>query len=147
MMNDLPVRLNPERGRIRFRNADPFVYVYFLAEHPYSAEGQGFWMAPGPSDVVFRVDGKIRQINLTVHSDVANQFDATVDGTHQRVTLAPGEQKKLTFDVSNPVHADGADVYQLSLFAANGVRPSDLNKTSGDTRLLGVFVDVEFVSR
>lgn len=148
LMNDLPARLNPDRGHILFRRDAPAVYIYFMDEQAYHAEGQGFWIAPGlPADVVFRVDTPVRQISLTVHSDIDNEFRASAGGGWKTVSLKAGERKTLTFDLGPGVHAENADVHQISVAAEKGFRPSDRDKSSRDTRMLGVFVDVDWVLR
>ena len=68
ILDDLPVRLNPNAGRILFVQ-DPTVFTYFMDGNAYDAEGQGFWVkGAASSDIILRTEHPLTRIEFLITS-------------------------------------------------------------------------------
>ncbi len=145
LINDVPARLTPTRGRIPF-GEHPRVLLFYLDDQAYPPEGDWFWIAGGgPADIVIRSAVPLVNVQLTVSSPVDNVFTARMGGPGCTVDLkGGGPPETVEISAGEGVFADGAQVYALHLDASQSFVPSALDPASTDHRRLGVLVKPVF---
>jgi hypothetical protein len=145
LINDIPVFLNPLRGRVLV-SKDPEVFLYYMDSHAYFQEPQGFWVAPGTADIVIRTANPLTRLDLRLRSPIANEIDVALDGSHAHETLRPGEEKQIRLRPGPGVKANG---YQLLLRikTAAGFYPKAFDPGSRDNRHLGVFISPTYEAK
>jgi len=145
LINDIPVYLNPQRGRVLV-SQEPEVFLYYMDSHTYFQEPGGFWVAPGTADIVIRTARPLSRLDLQVRSPVANEVEISLGGRHVRETLRPNEEKRISLTPEAGVAANG---YQLlwRITTSAGFYPRDFNPASTDNRHLGVFISPKYEAR
>jgi len=140
IMENLPVRLNQERGRILVKE-NPEVILYYMDGNTYHQEPDGFWVAgPAAADIVVRTVFPLSQLDLRVSSNVANEVVLSVGGRTVPLTLNPNEEKTVQIRPNPGVLANGYEVV-WTIKTSAGFRPQQFNPNSTDTRPnLGVFI-------
>ncbi len=139
LINDLPVFLNPQRGRVKVSD-NPEVFLYYMDGHTYFQEPTGFWVAPGTADIVVRTEWPLTRLDLGLRSAVANTVRVSIGGRAQQVSLRPSEETRLQFRPAPGVHANGYEVL-LEITTSSGFYPKDFDPHATDTRHLGVFIE------
>ena len=146
MMDDIPARLNPSRGRLLFgdpRNA----LLYYMDAGTYTPEGQGFWVAGGVrADIVVRLSevAQTPAMQLTVHTTIPNEVTVNWGGDRCTLTLAPDVPAACELRARAGVWAHGGNFFQLTVTTTAGFVPSAGNPTATDSRNLGVFLEPVF---
>jgi hypothetical protein len=138
LMNDLPVYLNNQRGRILV-SKDPEVFLYYMDSRTYNQEPGGFWVAPGTTDIVVRTVFPLTTLTLKIGSQIPNEVEVSIGGRSDRVTIQPGEEPTLRFSPPPGVHANGYEIV-LTIWTKSGFYPQQFDPKSLDQRLLGVFI-------
>jgi hypothetical protein len=139
IMENLPVRLIRERGRILVEH-NPEVFLYYMDGNTYDQEPDGFWVAgPGTADIVIRTALPLTQLDLVLRSNVANEVVVSLGGRSVPVSLIPDEEKSVHFRPGAGVHANGYEVV-WTIKTSAGFRPQAFDPTSTDMRQLGVFI-------
>jgi hypothetical protein len=146
MMNDLPVFLNIQRGRVEV-SKDPEVLLYYMDSNTYFQEANGFWVAPGPTDIVVRTERPLSRLELRLTSRVPNVVDVSIGGRSDRITLAPNEEKTLQLSPAPGVYAHASYQVVLHFDTAEGFYPQQGDPRSTDTRHLGVFIKPKYEVR
>ncbi len=145
ILDDLPVRLNPTRGRILFVQ-DPTVFTYFMDANAYDAEGQGFWVkGAASSDIILRTEHPLTRIEFLITSRVANTVTVTFGGRSQRVVLGEDGAAKVRMAPGSPLDVHRSYPYVLHVETTDGFFPRDREPTSQDVRYLGAFVQIAFM--
>ena len=139
LINDIPVFLNPQRGRVLV-SKDPEVFLYYMDGNTYFQEPHGFWVAPGTADIVVRTAEPLTGLDLRLSSRVPNHVEIAIDGRRADVSLRPGETSTVQLRPDPGVKANGYQVL-LRITTAAGFYPRDFDPTSTDTRRLGVFIE------
>jgi hypothetical protein len=144
LLNDLPVRLNQQRGGILFV-PEPTVLVYYMDGNTYSAEGQGFWIAGADrAQTVIRSERPLRRVDFVISAPIANTVTGDFGGHPISVDLRPGIPVRVQVSRPEGVRYHQSHAYVLTLTTANGFVPAEREPGSGDTRNLGVFVQSSF---
>ena len=114
----------------------PGSVVYFMDEGVFP-EPNAFWIRGGRSaTVVFDPEAPASATALFIrNAPVANTLRIDAGGWHDELTLAPGEERRISIP-SNPL-VRGTLVRFAS---ASGFRPSEVVPSSEDRRFLGVWV-------
>jgi hypothetical protein len=145
IVDDLPVRLNPKRGRIILVH-DPTVFAYLMDPNTYDAEGQGYWVRGGAStDIVFRTEQPLTRLELDITTRVANTVTFDFGGRSGRIDLPERGFSKVRIAVGPTMDVHRSFPYVLRLSTTAGFVPADTDSGSTDTRYLGVFVRVSFM--
>ena len=139
LINDIPVFLNPQRGRVLV-SKDPEVFLYYMDGNTYLQEPHGFWVAPGTADIVVRTAEPLTGLDLQLSSRVPNHVEIAIDGRRADVSLRPGEASTVQLRPDPGVNANGYQVL-LRITTAAGFYPRDFDPASTDTRHLGVFIE------
>ena len=144
MMDDIPARLNPSRGRLMFgspRNA----LLYYMDAGTYTPEdspdGQFFWVAGGVrSDIVVRLSDRtpFPLMRVSVESRVANRVKIEWGGSACEVTLAPDQSAACELRARGAVWAHGGYFFPLTVTTSAGFVPRAADPRSSDDRSLGV---------
>jgi hypothetical protein len=139
LMNDLPVRLNRERGRVQV-SENPEVFLYYMDSNTYFQEANGFWVAPGTTDIVIRTALPLTRLTLRLSSRVPNEVDVAIDGRSGHASLQPGDEEIIQLRPPSGVYANTSYQIVLRIRTASGFYPRQFDPSSTDTRHLGVFV-------
>ena len=144
MMDDVPARLNPRRGRLPFgspRNA----LLYYMDAGTYTPEdspdGQFFWVAGDvQSDIVVRLSDRTQAalMRLNLQSAVANHVTVEWGGSRCELTLAPNQPAACELRAGGAVWAHGGYFFRLRVTTTAGYIPSATDAQSADSRNLGV---------
>jgi hypothetical protein len=110
--------------------------VFFMDDSSYP-EPDGFWVRPGVETtvVVLQPEAAAPLAILLRNAPIANEVEVTAGSWSAREALSPGQE---THILAPPPGAVRASV--LRIRATAGVRPFDLDRTNGDRRRLGVWV-------
>ena len=145
IVDDLPVRLNPKRGRIILVH-DPTVFAYLMDQNTYDAEGQGYWVRGGAStDIVFRTEQPLTRLELDITTRVANTVTFDFGGRSGSVSLPERGFARIRIAPGPAMDVHRSFPYVLHLSTTAGFVPADTDSGSTDTRYLGVFVHVSFM--
>ena len=145
ILDDLPVRLNPQRGRIPFVN-DPTVFTYFMDGDTYDAEGQGFWVkGKASSDVILRTEHPLTRIEFDIRSKVPNTVTISFGGHTQTAVLGEDGFAKIRIVPDPPLDVHLSYPYVLHVTTTNGFFPRDREPASQDVRYLGAFLQITFM--
>ncbi len=155
LINDLPVRLEPRRGPVKFITEPIAVYFYYLDSHTYFAEGDGFWIAgDAAAEIIVKTEKPLARATLRFSSRVANDVTAAIDGRKVAVHVGAGGEGQVSISPGDGfVYAVANDqgvygdtyVYILRMTTTAGFVPAETNPGATDTRNLGVFVRPTFV--
>jgi len=143
MMEDLPVRLNIKRARVEVCK-DPQVFLYYLDSHTYYQEADGFWVAPGATDIVVRTEFPLSRLDLKVHSPIANTIEMSIGGRSQALTLRPNEEQTIQLHPDPGVYARASYQVVWHIETAAGFFPHDFDPASQDARRLAVFISPKY---
>jgi hypothetical protein len=123
------------RRAVRFGGSNAF----FLDDGAYPEPG-GFWVAgSGETEVVLMPDHPDAALSLTLRNGPApNTVTVESGGRKASLPLAAGEERRVDVPA---FAAEGSS--RIRIRSASGFRPSGVDRSSRDTRLLGVFVRVE----
>jgi hypothetical protein len=129
-----PVALDPEpvttdvaRRAVRYGGT----VVFFVDDRAF-AEPAGFWVG-GERDtqVVIAPDDGRGSVSLTLrNAPVANTVTLEFAGKREAIALTPGEERRIDVPAGTLVQ----------IRASAGFRPSEMDRNSRDTRLLGVYI-------
>ena len=139
LINDIPVFLNQQRGRVLV-SQDPEVFLYYMDGNTYFQEAHGFWVAPGTADIVVRTAKPLSGLDLRLSSRVANEVEISIGGRRAHVSLRPNEASTVRLRPDPGVKANGYQVL-WRIRTSTGFYPRDFDPASADTRHLGVFVE------
>jgi hypothetical protein len=105
--------------------------IFFLDEESYPEAG-GFWVRPGRTRIVVgETSGAFALI--VRNAPLANRLEVTAGTWGRTLDLAPGQEVRLEVPPSG-------SATPVSLRAATGVRPVDLDPRNRDFRLLGAWI-------
>jgi hypothetical protein len=145
ILDDLPVRLKWNRGRIIFVH-DPTVFTYFMDGDTYDAEGQGFWVkGKASSDVILRTEHPLTRIEFDIRSKVPNTVTISFGGHTQTVVLGEDGFAKIRIVPGPPLDVHLSYPYVLHVTTTNGFFPRDREPASDDVRYLGAFLQITFM--
>ena len=145
LINDLPVFLNQQRGRVLV-SEDPEVFLYYMDGNTYFQEAEGFWVAPGTADIVVRTAKPLTGLDLGLRSPIDNEVRISLGESRAPVSLRAGEEQTVRFRPEPGVHANGYQIL-LRIETSKGFYPKDLDPDATDTRHLGVFVRPTYEAR
>ncbi len=117
---------------VRYGNEDAF----FVDDCVYP-EPSGFWVMGGRETVVFIAPDRPRAtVALTIRNGASANNVTIASGAWKSVlALGPGDERRVDVPVASP-----QAFARVSIRSASSFRPSDVDRESRDTRLLGVFV-------
>jgi hypothetical protein len=129
-------RLTGETARRAVRYGDGT--VFFLDERSFP-EPEAFWVGGGrTSTVLYQPDRARTSIPLHLRNGpVFNTVDLSAGGWHETLTLAPGEERRVSVPL-DPSKGGGV----IRIGSSAGFQPSAIDPSSRDHRFLGVWVDV-----
>lgn len=139
IMNQLPVRLNPERGRIPV-SRDPEVFLYYMDGRTYFQEKDGFWVAPGTAEIVIRTEHPLSELELRVRSPITNDVRVSLGDQSAQLQLAAGAEQAVILHPAPGVHAFPGYQVVLAITTTHGFYPRDFDPSATDTRHLGAFI-------
>jgi hypothetical protein len=132
-------RVLPQQAMLRTtRRAVPYgsVQAYFLDDLAYP-EPSGFWIAGGRrTDIMLADYGQGRDFVLR-NAPVDNTVTIEIGGQRREIALRPNEETTIHL----PGSPAGPDAW-LRLHSRMGVRPSQLDPSSGDMRYLSCWVQI-----
>ncbi len=139
-VNDLPVRLNQARSR-RPYGENPELLLYFLDGNAYPPDGRGIWVAGrARADIIVRTDLPFTHLTLTLESPMANTVEVSAGaGTHTE-TLLPNQPVMVAIRAAGVQTIGFASL--LSIRTSDGFVPRLVEPGSGDSRYLGVLVQI-----
>ena len=141
MVNDLPIRLDQGRSRIRYPT-DPPLLLYFLDQNATRPEDPGIWVkGRARADLIVRVAPPLAGLEISLTAPIDNRVTVTVDGDTQIADVTPNAATRLSFPVDG-VHAGGAQNFVLSVTTSDGFVPRLRNRGSRDSRFLGVAIEL-----
>jgi hypothetical protein len=113
--------------------------AFFLDSASYPG-AEGFWVAgKSRASVVLQFDGMATTARLLLrNAPVENTVSIESGAWREDLTLAPGEERRIQIPLKSPL--------RLALVRFNtgaGYRPSEVDASSRDERLLGVWVKIE----
>lgn len=147
MVNDLPIMLDRNRVKIPV-GENPTLSLYFLDENVYPPEPAGIWVhGRRRTDIVIRTTAPLSNLRVSLSSVVPNSVWLSFDGSSTTVTLKPGASVDVLFSTAGGVYADRGWGYVLSVKAAEGVVPMNLDKDTADNRFLGALLRLQGVER
>jgi hypothetical protein len=122
------------RHAVRYGDSNAF----FMDDASYP-EPAGFWVAGGgETEVVVMPDHPDAALTIEIRNGAApNTVTVESAGGKTSLPLAAGEDRRVDVPASG---AEGS--LRIRIRSASGFRPADLDRSSRDTRLLGVFVSV-----
>lgn len=138
MVDDLPVRLAPDRSRIPFGNA----LLYLLDASTFPPEKTGFWVAgDARAEIIVRTDGPLERVTFELRSVVPNHVSLSFGGRATSLDLQPNTPATVLLDAGpGVVYTHGSRAYVLAITTSNGFVPRQIEAGSLDGRFLGVFV-------
>lgn len=143
MLNDLPILLDPRRGRVPF-GSPPDMYLYFLDDNSWR-DGTRLWTRGGATaQFVARTVGPVTALRLTLISPVENSVRVSVGSRSQTQALRAGESITLTL-ASHGKYTRDSRGHLVSIHAARGFVPRLVEPESQDGRYLGVQVELAAV--
>jgi hypothetical protein len=140
-----PVRLAPQTVAPAFEDA-PYAerarryrstVVYFLDGNAF-VEREGFWIrGSAAADVVIQPDASAAVGRVIVRNGAVKNGVSLTSGTwREDQSLAPGQEREMTL----PLDASrGATRFRIE--SAAGFRPSEVDRSSTDSRFLGVWIE------
>jgi hypothetical protein len=144
IVDDLPVRLHPKRGRVLFVR-DPTVFLYYLDGATYYAEGAGFWTKAGErADIVVRTERPVTLFGATIRSRVANRVTVRFAGRTYDFDLDAGAGLQIWMEPQKQMNVHESYPYLLQVTSTSGFVPAETEAGSTDDRHLGVFVEPRF---
>ncbi|HKW03137.1 MAG TPA: hypothetical protein VJN96_25150 [Vicinamibacterales bacterium] len=146
ILDDLPVRLRWDRGRIIFVH-DPTVFTYFMDADAYDAEADGpaFWVkGKASTDVVLRTEHPLTRIEFDVRSRVPNTVTISFGGHTQTVVLGQDGVAQIRIAPDPPLDVHRSYPYVLHVTTTNGFFPRDVEPDSKDLRYLGALIRFTF---
>jgi len=157
MLDDLPVRLNRQRGRIPFWE-EHFVLMYYMDGHtgqPEPAGGKagapidGFWIAGDrEAEIAIRSDdAPLTRVTLNLSTRVANTFTVSMGGRSTRVALPADGRATIILSPRGGFRYKTSYAYVLRMTTTAGFVPAEVDTGSTDTRNLGVYVRPVFRAR
>jgi hypothetical protein len=112
--------------------------VYFLDDRSFP-EPEAFWIGGQRNSTVALQPDSGESVTLMVRNGpVENQVTFASGAWHDRMSLAPGEERRIQVPIDRQ---RGAAL--LTIAAATGFRPSAVDAKSRDDRFLGVYVKVQ----
>ena len=140
MLNDLPILLDPGRGR-RPYGEDPRLLLYLLDDNVW-LEAPRIWVrGESRTEIVARSVERMAAFRFTIRSRVPNVVEVSAGEGAQRVEVGPGESVVVTVDADG-AYSRGARAYLLSISARHGFTPRLVSPTSTDGRFLGAAVEI-----
>ncbi len=153
MMDDVPARLHPGRGRLPFGNPRNAL-LYYMDAGTYTPEdgpnGQFFWVAGATrADIVVRLSDRTpsAKMRLIAESRVANHVTIDWGGDRCVLALAPDQPATCELRASGGVWAHRGYFFPLSVTTTAGFVPSVADPRSADQRNLGVRLTPVFDDR
>jgi hypothetical protein len=138
MMNDLPVMIDPGRGRVPYGD-DPQLLLYFLDDRVWR-EGDRLWVGgEARTEVVVRTGEPLAGIRATLRSPIPNVVTVGTGADTRTVEIAEGQVVVVQVAV-RPAISRGGHAAVLSIEAARGFVPRLADPGSSDRRFLGVEV-------
>ena len=140
-----PVSVVPRSQRVSFGNVQyaagvdetPGRYALHTDDNVF-VEGGGFWVRGGRLAALRVSPGGASRLRVRVQSGaVDGPVTVALDGTQEIVELTAGESREFSMALTG-----GERLVAVSVFPANGFRPSDLG-VSSDSRWLGCWVSIE----
>jgi hypothetical protein len=153
LLDDSPVRLNPNRGRIPFW-IHSFALMYYMDGNSYSPEPaggvpgaptDGFWIAGDRTARIALRSGKpLMRVELTFQSRLKNTVTWEMNGRSGRVELAPDQKTTIQFSPELGVKLAHSYAYLLTMTTTDGFVPKEVDSGTTDDRNLGVFLKPTF---
>ena len=139
IMNQLPVALKYERNRIMV-SREPEVFLYYMDGKTYYQEKDGFWVAPGTTDIVIRTEHPLSVLDLRISSPVPNDVEVSIGGRSSHVSLTDNADQSVQLRPEAGVYTYKSYQLVLRISTANGFHPRDFDPTSTDARHLGAYI-------
>jgi hypothetical protein len=145
MVDDLPVRLSSERGRIPFGER-PQVLLYFMDNRAWPPEGGRVWIhAGGTAEIIVRADKPLRAVQITWSSPIPNHVSASISGNRAEADLTPPQPVVSRLLTGRGVkYTHNSRGYVLRLSADRGFVPKLIEPSSTDMRFLGASAELKF---
>jgi hypothetical protein len=143
MVNDLPIMINSGRARIPY--GEPRMFLYFLDENAWVPERAGIWVAGRAStEIIVRSGGRFLRLDVTLTSLVPNRVRLSAGAGTRTVQLAPNTATTVSLPTRGWYARSGVGML-LSVETSDGAVPRLLDPTAGDTRFLGVLMQLNGV--
>jgi hypothetical protein len=138
MVNDLPVMLTADRGRVPYGQPPDDVLLYFLDDNAWLPEPEGIWVTGGArADLIVRSGEPIRRVSVPLRSLRPTRVTVSVSGVSRMAEVKPGAVTVLTLPVTGAVYARRSYSFVLSVEAEACIAPSVIEAGSTDQRCLG----------
>jgi len=106
----------------------------------YNQEPDGFWVAPGTTDIIIRTEHPLTKLMLKIGSQIPNEVEVSIGGRSDSVSIQPGEEPTLRFTPPPGVYAATSYMNILTIRTKSGFYPQQFDPKSQDKRYLGVFI-------
>ena len=138
MMNDLPVMIDPGRGRVPYGHA-PELLLYLLDDRVWR-EGERLWVAGAArTEIVVRTGEPLAGLRVTLRSPVTNLVTVRAGADARTVQIADGQVVAVQVPVRSRI-SRGGHACVLSIETERGFVPRFSDAASSDGRFLGVEV-------
>jgi hypothetical protein len=143
MVNDLPIMINSGRARIPY--GEPRMFLYFLDENAWLPERAGIWVAGrSKTEIIFRSGEQFARLDVTLHSLVPNRVTLSAGTGSRTVQLEPNTLTTVSLQTRGWYARSGVGTL-LTVETSDGAVPRLLDPAHGDTRFLGVLMQLRGV--
>jgi hypothetical protein len=144
MVNDLPIMINSGRARIPY--GEPRMMLYFLDENAWVPERAGIWVAGRSStEIIVRSGERFIRLDLTLRSLVRNRVTLSAGAGVRVIDLEPDTLTTVSLQTRGTYARGGVNTL-LSIGTSGGAVPRLLDASAGDTRFLGVLMQLRGIS-
>jgi hypothetical protein len=141
MVNDLPIMINSGRARIPY--GEPRMFLYFLDDHAWVPERAGIWVeGRSKTEIIARSGERFARLDVTLQSLVPNRVSLSAGAGSRTVDLEPRAITTVSLPTRTWFARGGASLL-LTVEPGEGAVPRLLDPTQGDTRFLGVLMQLK----
>jgi hypothetical protein len=140
MVNDLPIMINSGRARIPY--GQPRMFLYFLDDNAWVPERAGIWVAGrSTTEIILRSGERFVRLDVTLKSLVPNRVTLSAGAGERTVDLVPDRPTSVSLQTRGWYARSGVGTL-LTVETSDGAVPRLLDPASGDTRFLGVLMQL-----
>lgn len=145
MVNDLPLMLEANKGRIPYGQPPKDILLYYVDDNAWLPDQEGGIWVRGASraDIVLRSGDRPLRYIVTMRSLTETEVGVSLGGQTRRVTVRPGTRTTVVVPGDDAVFTRRSYSVLLKVSASRGARPKQVEPGSTDERDLGVQVKLE----
>jgi len=154
LVNEWPTNTNPWGFRIPIGTPPEEGYLHFLDDNFHKRlpgeEGNGNWTYwDRECEMVLKTGRPLKEIVVRLLNNPrrANEIRVKVEGRTQRITLGPKHWGTLRFPVGDGFKMKTTHLYRIKIKAAKGAIPHYEDEDNQERRILGVFFEMDLISR